>query len=248
MRRLVKLATAIAMTAMGATMTWAQSFTPPVIEIDGSLPIQYTNNAFRAPVGTVQDFFTSPFLKLSANGDLHPNLSYSIYGSGGIDKFFQHTDADDALATAGANLSAKAGSLTFGTIYEHNYAYDGIYRSLLFIADDVTGYVRYNIVAPFGLIAKPSLAASYRFADEPSAQRYLYTLKLDLSQKITDNLSLVSTPKIRFYSFTDGINNGRHDQLFSMSGGLRYAFSPEVSLTTSASYEHRNSNFRLKYY
>jgi hypothetical protein len=48
--------------------------------------------------------------------------------------------------------------------------------------------------------------------------------------------------------FTDGLNAGRLDQIYSASVGLKYNIASNISLTTSFLYEARDSNVPLRRY
>ena len=60
--------------------------------------------------------------------------------------------------------------------------------------------------------------------------------------------SVVATPKLSFYEFTDAANKGRQDLIASISAGIKYAVTTdadknkEMSITTSVGYENRSSN------
>ena len=58
----------------------------------------------------------------------------------------------------------------------------------------------------------------------------------------------MSTPLFEAYWFTDGLNSGRQDQLYSADIGLRYSFARNLSLTTTVLYEARRSNVALRHY
>jgi hypothetical protein len=82
----------------------------------------------------------------------------------------------------------------------------------------------------------------------PEARRYRLDLLLPLEARITSRWSLVSTPFVEAYWFTDGINEGRQDIIYSTSLGLRYSIANNMSLTTSANYEWRTPNVPLRHY
>jgi hypothetical protein len=48
--------------------------------------------------------------------------------------------------------------------------------------------------------------------------------------------------------FTDGLNRGRQDQIYSADIGVKYNFASNVSLTTSVLYEARASNVAERRY
>jgi hypothetical protein len=60
--------------------------------------------------------------------------------------------------------------------------------------------------------------------------------------------SIVSTPLIEAFWFTDGLNRGRQDQIYSASLGLKYNIKSNISLTTNILYEARMSNVAIRRY
>ena len=48
--------------------------------------------------------------------------------------------------------------------------------------------------------------------------------------------------------FTDSLNRGRQDLIYSTSLGLKYNVTRSVSLTTNVIYEARTSNVALRHY
>jgi hypothetical protein len=134
-----------------------------------------------------------------------------------------------------------------GLANQYRFEYTGVYEDLLFIADDVLiSTARDFSYGPFTV--SPTAQLSYRFADVPEARRYRLDLLLPLEARITSLWSLVSTPFVEAYWFTDGLNEGRQDIIYSTSLGLRYSIASNISLTTSANYEWRTSNVPLRHY
>jgi hypothetical protein len=64
--------------------------------------------------------------------------------------------------------------------------------------------------------------------------------------RIDERWSVLATPMVELFWFTDGLNNGRRDQIYSSSLGLRYRISNNVSLTNSLLYERRFSNIPIR--
>jgi len=58
----------------------------------------------------------------------------------------------------------------------------------------------------------------------------------------------VSTLLFEAFWFTDGLNRGRQDQIYSADLGVKYNFTSNVSLTTSVLYEARISNVAVRRY
>ena len=55
------------------------------LSIDGSVPLNYSDDRIRNPNGGRADL-TSPYFKLSLNGRAVPDLHYAFYASIGVDK------------------------------------------------------------------------------------------------------------------------------------------------------------------
>jgi hypothetical protein len=223
----------------------------PHIGVDASLPFQYSNNALNSANDRRGDGALSPLLKLSA-GQLKPAdgvIGYSIYSIVTSDIYSRVKDAQGALATFGGSVTFVSGKFVYGGIFENSYLYDGVFKQRVLTVEDFTGFVAYVYKnKPAGLFIKTSFAPSYRFADDQSAQRAVYTLKADIKQLLVGNYYFVATPKLKFYQFTNDINAGRRDWLPSITGGIEYDFNDSVSLTTAVGYETRKSNFDGKNY
>ena len=101
----------------------------------------------------------------------------------------------------------------------------------------------------FGNVSLSPLALlTYRFSDLPEARRWRFDAVLGIEVKLDPKWSVVSTPFIEAFWFTDGLNSGRQDQIYSVSLGLKYNLASNVSLTTNVIYEARNSNVPLRHY
>ena len=94
----------------------------------------------------------------------------------------------------------------------------------------------------------PLLLLTYRFSDLAEARRWRFDAVLGIEVKLDPRWSIVSTPLFEAYWFTDGLNSGRRDQLYSADVGLKYNFASNVSLTTTVLYEARTSNVPLRRY
>ena len=86
---------------LGSASAAAEQLQAPNIVIDGSIPLQYTTNVRRSAQDRVSDYYTSPYFKVSAAGELQDDFRYSLYASTGVDKYFRFTDSDFTAATAG---------------------------------------------------------------------------------------------------------------------------------------------------
>ncbi len=213
----------------------------PAWGVDASFPLQYGTNSLLAPVDVRPDFFTSPSLKVSANGDLDSTTSISFYGLVAPDKFARVREADDGQLTVGGTLQKASGAFGFGATYEHTGIYDGVFRTLLFQANDFSAFGGYSYKnGPLSI--GPSLMVTYREADLASAERILLTGKVAVTYKLTQSLLFFVTPRLRYYDFTSGVTAGRLDTRASVIGGLTYQINPDVGLTGSIEYDQRWSN------
>lgn len=213
----------------------------PAWLVEASFPLQYGTNSLLAPVDARPDFFTSPFLKLSANGDLDATTSISFYASAAPDKFAHVREADDGVATSGGSLQKALGNFGIGATYEHNWVYDGVFRTLLFQANDFSAFGGYTYInGPLSI--GPSLMVTYRQADLASAERILLTAKVAISYKLTQSVKFFLTPRLRYYDFTSGVTAGRRDTRPSVIGGLSYQINPDLGVTGSIEYDQRWSN------
>ncbi|WP_316181181.1 hypothetical protein [Bradyrhizobium sp. SZCCHNRI1009] len=122
------------------TNVWAFS----AWQLDASLPLQFGANSLLAPVYSQSDLFVSPSLKLSALGELDQTTTLSIYATGGPDAFTRVRISDDGWATTGGNIQKAFGKFGVGAIYEHSLIYDGVFRTLLFQANDFSAFAGYK--------------------------------------------------------------------------------------------------------
>jgi hypothetical protein len=207
----------------------------------------YTNNALSHRDDRRREFYAEPDVTLRLDGKLTSDISYRLYGRTSFDAFDQEQIANETFALVGARLTRNILDWRTSVSFEHRYEYGAIYQNLLFIAEDVQiSTTRDFSYGPFTV--SPTAQLSYRFADVPEARRYRLDLLLPFEAKITSRWSLVSTPFVEAYWFTDGLNEGRQDIIYSTSLGLRYSIASNMSLTTSANYEWRTSNVPLRHY
>jgi len=207
----------------------------------------YTTNAHFSRDDRRRDVYAEPDVTLRLDGKLTSDISYRLYGRSSFGGFGQEDVANEAFAILGARLARTIWDWRTSVSYEHRFEYRGVYQDLLFIADDVQiSTTRDFSYGPFTIA--PIAQLSYRFADVPEARRYRLDLLLPFEAKITSRWSLVSIPFVEAYWFTDGLNEGRQDIIYSTSLGLRYSIANNISLTTGASYEWRTSNVPLRHY
>jgi hypothetical protein len=235
--------TAMLIALSKSTFVYGQSLEPfSQFQIDASLPLQFNTNSLITTTNSQSDFFASPFLKLSTLGNLSPTLSYSIYASTAPDAYARVKAADDAAAIVGGKIVKAICDYKIGAIYEHSLTYDGVFRSLLFQADDFSGFVGYAHKNAAGFTFAPSAMTTYRAADLASAERVVVTVKAEMQQDLTKSLSAFLTPKIRYYGYTAGTASGRRDTYPSLLGGLTYAADKDWGVTASVEYDQRWSN------
>jgi hypothetical protein len=207
----------------------------------------YTNNALFRRDDRRRDVYAEPDVLLRLDGKLTSDISYRLYGRSSFDTFAQEQIGNETFALLGARLTRNILDWRTSVSYEHRFEFAGVYQDLLFIADDVQiSTMRDFSYGPFTI--SPTAQLSYRFADVPEARRYRLDLLLPFEARITSRWSVVSTPFVEAYWFTDGLNEGRQDIIYSTSLGLRYSIANNISLTTSASYEWRTSNVPLRHY
>jgi len=211
--------------------------------IDGSLPLSYSDDRFSNPSGRA-DYLTSPYLRLSAEGKIVPDLSYSLYASGGFDTYPSRIDSDSTFATLGANLARRWGGLHIGVSLERNHAFDGTFGPFLYRAHDLGGYVSYLYTDAAKIVRfRPAMSISRRFSDDPSAESYVVSFKVDMERQLAKRWWLTVTPRLRHQGFLGGDNLGRADGVYSIASGLRYSINDHFGLTASVGYERRTSTF-----
>src|SRR5262245_5793177 len=111
--------------------------TLPTLGVDGSLSASFADNSFQQ-ADRRSDFLTSPYLRFSADGKLIiPDLAYSLYASGGFDKYATRGDSDSTYAALGAGLTQRWGRFQLGVAFERSHAYDGIFGTYLYVANNV---------------------------------------------------------------------------------------------------------------
>ena len=213
----------------------------PQLIVDGSIPLQYGSNIAHTSQNRVADWYTSPYFKLSLNGDVLNEFGYSLYANTSADKYFKFSDNDSASATAGFELKKRFDSIEFGAFYERNYFYDGIYETEFNTANDFGVFLRYRYVSADGTWRiRPSMAFTTRTNDLFSVQRNLFSFKVDMERKINDRWSVFLIPRLRVYDFVNR-DTGRNDMVASVAAGLRYDISNDVSITSGVGYESRTS-------
>jgi hypothetical protein len=213
----------------------------PELKLDGSIPLQYSTNVTRSSQNRVSDWYISPYLKLSASGELLDDVRYSFYGSTGDDKYDRITSSDFSAATAGFDVKQRFGAFEVGGSIERNYFYDGIYNKQFDTANDFSLFLRYAYVNSAGTAkVRPSMAFTVRTGDDFSVKRDLFNFKVDFERKIADGWWVFLTPRLRVYDYVNR-DSGRNDVISSASVGLRYDITKDISLTSGIGYESRTS-------
>lgn len=219
----------------------------PSWSVVGSVSPTYTENALFTRDNTRRDFFYEPDVSLRLDGRLSPDLSYRIFARTQYESFATERLGDAAIARLGGRLTQNLYGWRITGQYENRYDFDGIYHNLAFTSHDVMGSVGRDF--QFGNVYLSPLALlTYRFSDLPEARRWRFDAILGIEVKLDPKWSIVSTPFIEAFWFTDGLNSGRQDQIYSVSLGLKYNLASNVSLTTNVIYEARNSNVPLRHY
>jgi Putative beta-barrel porin 2 len=207
----------------------------------------YSNNALFNRSDRRRDVYAAPDVMLRLDGKLSSDISYRLYGRSSFNAFTEENFANETFALLGARLTKTLWDWRTSISYEHRFEYAGVYQDLSFIADDLQiSTTRDYSYGPFTV--SPIAQFGYRFADVAEARRYRLDLLLPIEAKLISRWSIVSTPLLQAYWFTEGLNEGRQDIVYSASLGLRYSIASNMSLTTSANYEWRTSNVPLRHY
>jgi Putative beta-barrel porin 2 len=219
----------------------------PSWSVVGSLSPSYTDNALFSRDDRRRDFFYEPDVSVRLDGNLSSDLSYRIYARTQFESFANEHDGNAAIARLGARLTENLYGWRFTATYEDRYDFDGVYRDLAFTSNDVMGSVSRDF--QFGNVTLSPLALlTYRFSDLAEARRWRFDALVGIEVKLNPKWSIVSTPLIEAFWFTDGLNTGRKDQIYSATLGLKYNIASNISLTTNVLYEARTSNVPLRHY
>jgi hypothetical protein len=219
----------------------------PTWSVVGSLGPSFTDNALFSRDDRRRDVYYEPDASLRLDGNLSPDLSYRLYARAQFEAFANEHDGNVAIARLGARLTQNLYGWRITGIYENRYDYDGIFRDLAFISHDVSGSVSRDFSIGNATFS-PLLLLNYRFSDLAEARRWRFDALVGIEVKLDAKWAIVSTPFFEAYWFTDGLNRGRQDQIYSASLGLKYNVSSNVSVTTSAIYEVRTSNVLIRNY
>jgi hypothetical protein len=223
------------------------SVSVPSWSVVGSISPTFTNNALFSRDDRRSDFYYEPDVSVRLDGYLTNDLSYRLYARSQYDAFATEKDGNAAVARMGGRLTENWDGWRFSIIYENRYDFDGVYRDLAFTSNDVMGSVARDFRVS-NVTLSPLLLLTYRFSDLAEARRWRFDAVLGIQVKLDPKWSIVSSPLFEAYWFTDGLNSGRQDQLYSADIGLRYSFASNLSLTTTVLYEVRTSNVAVRQY
>ena len=236
----------IASPAFGQTPTGQTSAesAAPKLSFSGSIPFLYSNNILLSDHNRIGDAYIAPDLTLALSGAMLSSLEYRVYARTQVERYVDELSSNNSVARVGATLSSAANGYDFSLNYDNKHFFDGIFRQVSLVTNDVTGSVSrtfdYNNIAT---VLTPSASLSYRFADDSAARRALLTFTLDIEKKLSGAWSIVSAPQVFFYWYTDGVHEDRRDVIVLASLGLKYAFTTDLSLTIAVTYDVRASNF-----
>jgi len=222
-------------------------YSAPSWSVVGSVTPNFTDNALFSRDNRKSDFYYEPDVSVRLDGNLTNDLSYRLYARAQYEAFATEKDGNAAVARVGARLTESWDGWRFSAIYENRYDFDGVYRDLAFTSHDVMGSVARDFRVNNATFS-PLLLLTYRFSNLAEARRWRFDAVLGIEVKLDRKWSIVSTPLFEAFWFTDGLNRGRQDQIYSTDVGLRYSFASNVSMTTSVLYEVRTSNVSERQY
>lgn len=235
LRRLLRLSAVLF--AVGAGESVAQGV-PLEIRGEGSFPLQYieTNSATRQ-----HKTLYGPYLGLAALAHPQPDLTTSIFADVGNSLLGQFRENDNTFASYGANFVKRWGAFSAGGSIEHTYFYDGTFSSVRSTANDLNVFARYNWRPNPDLRIAPSVTTTARAENDFSIERYSYSLRVDIEQRLVGAWWFIARPRVRYSDYV-GREAGRRDTSLSMVAGLRYEFNDNIAFTTLAGVEERASN------
>jgi hypothetical protein len=219
----------------------------PMWSVVGSVSPTFTDNALFSRDSRRSDLYYEPDVSVRLDGYLTNDLSYRLYARAQYEAFATEKDGNAAVARMGGRLTENWNGWRFSVIYENRYDFDGVYRDLAFTSHDVMGSVARDFQVN-NVSLSPLLLLTYRVSDLAEARRWRFDAVLGIEVKLDPRWSIVSAPLFEAYWFTDGLNSGRRDLLYSADIGLKYNFASNLSLTTTVLYEARTSSVPLRHY
>jgi hypothetical protein len=226
-------------------LTGAAHAAEPAFDVraEGSFPVQYleaVNAAARQHTTSI-----APYFGLSAIGRLQPDLSASIFATGGHGELGSLRDNDNTFVNFGGNVVKRWDALGAGVSIEHTRYFEGSFGEAGMIANEANVFVRYAWRPNPDLRITPSVVASVRADESLAVQRYQYSLRVAVEQRLTGSWWIVAAPRFRYYDYV-GTEAGRHDNRFAIVGGLKYQVNESVDLMMLTGYENRASNIMAR--
>jgi hypothetical protein len=219
----------------------AMAAEPPPVEfrVTGSLPLQYTEVLTRG--AERNSVSAAPYLAGSARLELAPDLTTAIYARGGHSPPGAFRDFEGTLAAFGGDMVRRWGAFSAGTRFEHAIYYAGTFDSPSNIVNDAELFAQYRLLPNRDLQVTLDVSTTGRFDDAFAMQRMSYSFRMEIEQRLFDAWWLVARPRLRYSNYV-GAEAGRRDVTASITSGLKYEFTRNVSFVMVAGYENRASN------
>lgn len=217
----------------------AEPAVPYELRVEGALPVQYLETVSNGSRSHSESY--APFLAVAATALVAPDISTSVFANGGHDPPGRFRDGDSTVASFGANIVKHWGALATGVSVEHTYFYADSFGRLDNIANDVNLFARYNVRPNPDLKINPEATMTARFDEALAIQRYSYSFRIEIEQRLIDQWWLIARPRVRYSDYV-GAEAGRRDFTASLVSGLKYQFNPNVSFVAVAGVEDRSSN------
>lgn len=209
------------------------------LAVEGSLPLQYIESISQR--SQQNSFSYAPFLGASVSTVIAPDVTASLFANGGHDPPGVFRDGDATLASFGANLRKHWGQFTAGVSAEHTYFFRDNFGTLGMIANDLNFFARYVFRPGPDLRIGSQANVSARWDDALVMQRASYGFRVDIEQRLVDRWWVLFRPRVRYSAYT-GDEAGRRDITVSLTSGLRYVFTENVSFSALGGVENRSSN------
>lgn len=236
-----KASLAIGLAALLSAAAGAAEPAPAVeLHIEGSLPLQYievlTRGAERHTVSA------APFLGATARAELAPDLTAALFARGGHNPPGVFRDNDGTFASFGGDIARRWGEFSAGIRLEHSLFYNtSIFGEPNSVVNDADVFAQYRFRPSNDLQVTIDASTGGRFDDAFAMQRYNYSFRAEIEQRLTGSWWLLAKPRLRFSNYV-GTEAGRRDVTASFVSGLKYEFTREVHFVMVAGYEDRASN------
>jgi hypothetical protein len=221
----------------------AEQAAPLEFRAQGSFPVQYVETDTRK--SHQSQVSIAPYLDLSATAQLQPGLQASVFANGGHDRLGSFRDNDNTFLSFGGSTEKNWGAFSVGTSAEHTQYYTGTFGRASNIANDLNVFAKLRWTPNPNLKITPHLTATMRLDDGLAVQRYTYSFRVAIEQKLFDRWWFVATPRIRYIDYA-GSEAGRRDTALGVAAGLKYAINDSVGITLLAAVEDRKSNVASK--